>query len=64
MKLKQMIVEVEEKLKVENSDELHKLLAELKKLDLDVKENKARDEIVANIKRKNDQIQWVNIKDV
>lgn len=64
MKLKQMIAEVEEKLKVENSDELHKLLAELKKLDLDVKENKARDEIVANIKRKNDQIQWVNIKDV
>lgn len=64
MKLKQMIAEVEEKLKVENSDELHKLLAELKKFDLDVKENKARDEIVANIKRKNDQIQWVNIKDV
>lgn len=64
MKLKQAISKVEEKLKVEKTEELHKLLAELKKIDEEIKEGKARDKAVEEIKRKNDQIEWVNIKDV
>ncbi len=64
MKLKQAISKVEEKLKVEKTEELHKLLAELKKIDEEIKESEARDKAVEEIKRKNDQIEWVNIKDV
>lgn len=64
MKLKQAISKVEEKLKVEKTEELHKLLAELKKIDEEIKEGEARDKAVEEIKRKNDQIEWVNIKDV
>ncbi|ERT63000.1 MAG: hypothetical protein ACRDAG_05050 [Cetobacterium somerae] len=64
MKLKQAISKVEEKLKVEKTEELHKLLAELKKVDEEIKESEARDKAVEEIKRKNDQIEWVNIKDV
>ena len=64
MKLKQAISKVEEKLKVKKTEELHKLLAELKKVDEEIKESEARDKAVEEIKRKNDQIEWVNIKDV
>ena len=64
MKLKQAISKVEEKLKVEKTEDLHKLLAELKKVDEEIKESEARDKAVEEIKRKNDQIEWVNIKDV
>ena len=64
MRLKQAISKVEEKLKVEKTEELHKLLAELKKVDEEIKESEARDKAVEEIKRKNDQIEWVNIKDV
>lgn len=64
MKLKQAISKVEEKLKVEKTEELHKLLAELKKVDEEIKESEARDKAVEEIKRKNDQIEWVNTKDV
>lgn len=64
MKLKQTISKVEEKLKVEKTEELHKLLAELKKIDEEIKESEARDKAVEEIKRKNDHIEWLNIKDV
>ena len=64
MKLKQTISRVEEKLKVEKTEELHKLLAELKKIDEEIKESEARDKAVEEIKRKNDHIEWLNIKDV
>lgn len=64
MKLKQTILRVEEKLKVEKTEELHKLLAELKKIDEEIKESEARDKAVEEIKRKNDHIEWLNIKDV
>lgn len=64
MKLKQAISKVEEKLKVEKTEELHKLLAELKKIDENIKEGEARDKAVEEIKRKNDHIEWLNIKDV
>ena len=64
MKLKQTISKVDEKLKVEKTEELHKLLAELKKIDEEIKESEARDKAVEEIKRKNDHIEWLNIKDV
>lgn len=64
MKLKQAISIVEEKLKVEKTEELHKLLAELKKIDEDIKEGEARDKAVEEIKRKNDHIEWINIKEI
>ncbi|WP_297434849.1 hypothetical protein [uncultured Cetobacterium sp.] len=64
MKLKQTISKVEEKLKVEKTEELHKLLAELKKIDEEIKESEARDKAIEEIKRKNDHIEWLNIKDV
>lgn len=64
MKLKQAISTVEERLKVEKTEELHKLLAELKKIDEDIKEGEARDKAVEEIKRKNDHIEWVNIKEI
>lgn len=64
MKLKQAILTVEEKLKVEKTEELHKLLAELKKIDEDIKEGEARDKAVEEIKRKNDHIEWINIKEI
>lgn len=64
MKLKEMISRVEERLKTEKTEELYSLLAELKKVDLDIKEGEARDKIVENIKRKNDHIEWLNVKDV
>lgn len=64
MKLKEMISKVEERLKTEKTEELYSLLAELKKVDLDIKESEARDKIVENIKRKNDHIEWLNVKDV
>lgn len=64
MKLKQTISKVEEKLKVEKTEEFHKLLAELKKIDEEIKESEARDKAVEEIKRKNDHIEWLNIKDV
>ncbi|MGL4366506.1 MAG: hypothetical protein ACRDCE_00505 [Cetobacterium sp.] len=64
MKLKQAILIVEEKLKVEKTEEFHKLLAELKKIDEDIKEGEARDKAVEEIKRKNDCIEWINIKEV
>ncbi|WP_448821818.1 hypothetical protein [Cetobacterium sp.] len=64
MKLKEMISKVEERLKTEKTEELYSLLAELKKVDLDIKEGEARDKIVENIKRKNDHIEWLNVKDV
>ncbi|MCX3066901.1 hypothetical protein OQE61_05280 [Cetobacterium somerae] len=64
MKLKQAISTVEEKLKVEKTEELHKLLAELKKIDEDIKEGEARDKAVEEIKRKNDHIEWINIKEI
>lgn len=64
MKLKQAILTVEERLKVEKTEELHKLLAELKKIDEDIKEGEARDKAVEEIKRKNDHIEWVNIKEI
>ena len=64
MKLKQAISTVEEKLKVEKTEELHKLLVELKKIDEDIKEGEARDKAVEEIKRKNDHIEWVNIKEI
>ncbi|MGL5760973.1 MAG: hypothetical protein ACRCXS_06130 [Cetobacterium sp.] len=64
MKLKQAILIVEEKLKVEKTEELHKLLAELKKIDEDIKEGEARDKAVEEIKRKNDHIEWINIKEI
>ncbi|MHA4990138.1 hypothetical protein [Cetobacterium somerae] len=64
MKLKQTILEVEEKLKAEKTEELHKLLAELKKVDEEIKEGEARDKAVEEIKRKNDHIEWINIKEI
>lgn len=64
MKLKQAISAVEEKLKVEKTEELHKLLVELKKIDEDIKEGEARDKAVEEIKRKNDHIEWINIKEI
>ncbi|MGL5280105.1 MAG: hypothetical protein ACRC8M_13745 [Cetobacterium sp.] len=64
MKLKQVISKVEEKLKVEKTEELHKLLAELKKIDEEIKEGEARDKAIEEIKRKNDHIEWLNIKEV
>ncbi|MGL4509292.1 hypothetical protein [Cetobacterium sp.] len=64
MKLKQAILTVEERIKVEKTEELHKLLAELKKIDEDIKEGEARDKAVEEIKRKNDHIEWVNIKEI
>ena len=64
MKLKQAISTVEEKLKVEKTEELYKLLAELKKIDEDIKEGEARDKAVEEIKRKNDHIEWINIKEI
>lgn len=64
MKLKEMISKVEERLKTEKTEELYSLLAELKKVYLDIKEGEARDKIVENIKRKNDHIEWLNVKDV
>ena len=64
MKLKQAISTVEERLKVEKTEELHKLLAELKKIDEDIKEGEARDKAVEEIKRKNDHIEWINIKEI
>lgn len=64
MKLKQAISTVEERLKVEKTEELHKLLVELKKIDEDIKEGEARDKAVEEIKRKNDHIEWVNIKEI
>lgn len=64
MKVKQAIQRVEEKLKNEKTEELHKLLAELKKIDENIKEGEARDKAVEEIKRKNDHIEWLNIKDV
>ena len=64
MKLKQAISTVEERLKVEKTEELHKLLAELKKIDEDIKEGEARDKAVEEIKRKNDHIELVNIKEI
>ena len=64
MKLKQAISTVEERLKVEKTEELHKLLVELKKIDEDIKEGEARDKAVEEIKRKNDHIEWINIKEI
>lgn len=64
MKLKQTILEVEEKLKAEKTEELHKLLVELKKVDEEIKEGEARDKAVEEIKRKNDHIEWINIKEI
>ena len=64
MKLKQTIQKVEERLKEEKTEELHKLLMELKKIDEEVKEGKARDKAIEEIKRKNDHIEWLNIKEI
>ena len=64
MKLKQTIEKVEERLKEEKTEELHKLLMELKKIDEEVKEGEARDKAVEEIKRKNDHIEWLNIKEI
>ncbi len=64
MKLKQTILKVEERLKVEKTEELQKLLMELKKIDEEVKEGEARDKAVEEIKRKNDHIEWLNIKEI
>ncbi|WP_418963962.1 hypothetical protein [Cetobacterium sp.] len=64
MKLKQTILKVEERLKEEKTEELQKLLMELKKIDEEVKEGEARDKAVEEIKRKNDHIEWLNIKEI
>ncbi|MCQ8213120.1 hypothetical protein NON08_11470 [Cetobacterium somerae] len=64
MKLKQTIQKVEERLKEEKTEELHKLLMELKKIDEEVKEGEARDKAVEEVKRKNDHIEWLNIKEI
>nr|WP_307775547.1 hypothetical protein [uncultured Cetobacterium sp.] len=64
MKLKQTIKKVEDQLKKEEKEELHKLLSELKKFDEEIKDNEARDRAVEEIKRKNDHIEWLNVKDV
>lgn len=64
MKLKETILKVEEKLKDEKTEELHKLLGELKKVDEEIKEGEARDKAVEDIKRKNDRIEWLNIKEI
>ena len=64
MKLKQAISQVEEKLNENKSEELHKLLMELKKIDEEIKESEARDRAVEEIKRKNDHIEWLNIKEI
>lgn len=64
MKLKETILKVEEKLKDEKTEELHKLLGELKKVDEEIKEGEARDKAVEDIKRKNDHIEWLNIKEI
>lgn len=64
MKLKQTILKVEERLKEEKTEELQKLLMELKKIDEEVKEGEARDKAVEEIKRKNDNIEWLNIKEI
>ncbi|MDX8335173.1 MULTISPECIES: hypothetical protein [Cetobacterium] len=64
MKLKQTILKVEEKLKEEKTEELHKLLMELKKIDEEIKEGEARDKAIEEVKRKNDHIEWLNIKEV
>ena len=64
MKLKQTIKKVEDQLKKEEKEELHKLLSELKKFDEETKDNEARDRAVEEIKRKNDHIEWLNVKDV
>lgn len=64
MKLKETILKVEEKLKDKKTEELHKLLGELKKVDEEIKEGEARDKAVEDIKRKNDHIEWLNIKEI
>lgn len=64
MELKKTIASIEKKIKTEKDVELEKILEELKKVDENLKEEEARNKAVEEIKRKNDHIEWVNIKDV
>ncbi|MBC2850210.1 hypothetical protein H5J22_01920 [Cetobacterium sp. 8H] len=64
MELKKTIASIEKKIKTEKDVELEKILEELKKVDENLKEEEARNQAVEEIKRKNDHIEWVNIKDV
>ncbi|WP_297598157.1 hypothetical protein [uncultured Cetobacterium sp.] len=64
MKLKKIIVSLEEKIKTEKNVELEKVLEELKKIDENIKDSEARDKAVEEIRRKNDRIEWINIKEV